>query len=130
PDIDISPIKDEFAIDSSKRTILWMPTFGEHACSIPHFAVELGKLNNDYNFIVRPHPISFAKKPEDIALLRDNGFRIDSDPLRDMNCLYKIADAVICDYGGSPFGALYLGKKVVLLDVPGSSEWYTVTGTS
>lgn len=130
PEIDTSAIADEFDIDPSRRTILWMPTYGEGACSIPHFATELGKLNEDYNFIVRPHPISFAKSPDDIELLRNCGFRIDSDPLRDMNGLYKVADAVVCDYGGSPFGALYLCKRVVLLDVPGSSDWYTVEGTS
>jgi hypothetical protein len=130
PALDVSAIADEFAIDTAKRTVLWMPTFGEHACSIPHFAEELAKLKDDYNFIVRPHPISFSRKPEDIERLRSSGFQIDGDPLRDMNCLYRVVDAVVCDYGGSPFGALYLGKRVVLLDVPGSSDWYTVKGTS
>ena len=35
-----------------------------------------------------------------------------------MNKLFKVADFVLCDHGGSAFGALYLGKKLVLLKTP------------
>jgi hypothetical protein len=39
-----------------------------------------------------------------------------------MNKLYKAADLVLCDYGGSAFSVIYLGKKLILLDVPGSKK--------
>ena len=39
-----------------------------------------------------------------------------------MNKLYKAADLVLCDYGGSAFSVIYLGKKLILLDVPGSEN--------
>lgn len=130
PDLDVSGILREFEIDPEKRTVLWMPTFGEDACSIPHFAEAIVRLKEHCNFIVRPHPISFSRKTDDIGLLKKLGYRIDSDPLRDMNRLYKIADAVLCDYGGSAFSALYLCKRVALLNVPHSKDWYTVKGSS
>jgi UDP-N-acetylglucosamine:LPS N-acetylglucosamine transferase len=49
-------------------------------------------------------------------------FKIDGDALRDMNKLYKTADLVLCDYGGSAFSVIYLGKKLILLEVPGREK--------
>jgi hypothetical protein len=128
--LDTSREREQFVQDPERRTVLWMPTFGEGACSIPHFATALEPLQRRYNFIVRPHPLSFREAPEDIRLLQSLGFVIDDDALRDMNRLYRIVDAVLCDYGGSAFGSLYLRKRMVLLDVPGSADWYTVRNSS
>jgi CDP-glycerol glycerophosphotransferase (TagB/SpsB family) len=130
PALDVSAERAEFHIDPAKPTVLWMPTFGEGACSIPFFAEALAPLARDFNLVVRPHPLSFRENPEQVELLRRLGFRIDGEATRDMNRLYRIADAVLCDYGGSAFGALYLGKRMVLLDVPGSADWYTVRDSS
>lgn len=121
PGLDTGAVSAEFGIDPGKQTLLWMPTFDmfkDNACSIPFFAKELAALNDDFNIIVRPHPISFRDDPAGIALLESHGFRIDRDPLRDMNALFKVADIVLCDHGGSAFGALYLGKKLVFLKTP------------
>lgn len=130
PALDTTAERREFAIDPDKPTILWMPTFGAGACSIPFFARALAPFASRFNFIARPHPLSFRESPDQVELLRGLGFRIDGEATRDMNRLYRIADAVLCDYGGSAFGALYLGKRMILLDVPGSSNWYTVRGSS
>jgi hypothetical protein len=130
PALDVSAERAEFHIDAAKPTVLWMPTFGEGACSIPFFAVALAPLAEQFNLIVRPHPLSLRENPEQVRLLRDLGFRIDGEATREMNRLYRIADAILCDYGGSAFGALYLGKRMVLLDVPGSADWYTVRDSS
>ncbi|HET7558190.1 MAG TPA: CDP-glycerol glycerophosphotransferase family protein [Rhodanobacteraceae bacterium] len=130
PDLDTSAEAREFSIDPSRRTLLWMPTFGKGACSIPHFAQALAPLRAGHNFIVRPHPLSFRKSPDEIALLRSLGFRLDDQPARDMNKLLKLADVMLCDYGGSAFGAVYLRKRMVLLEVPGARDWYTVRNAS
>ena len=125
-------VSAEFGIDRTKETLLWMPTFDmfhDDVCSIPFFARELAKLNADFNIIVRPHPISFRADQEGIALLESLDFRIDRDAMRDMNPLFKLADAVLCDHGGSAFGALYLGKKLVFLKTP-SKESATVVKES
>ncbi|HXV12371.1 MAG TPA: CDP-glycerol glycerophosphotransferase family protein, partial [Burkholderiales bacterium] len=112
----------EFELEPARKTILWITTTGEGASSIPSFAKPISGLMDRHNVIVRPHPIAFRAEPRDIELLRSLNFKIDSDPLRDMNKLYKAADIVLCDYGGSAFSAIYLGKKLILLDVPGSDK--------
>lgn len=130
PGLDVSAEREEFRIDPNKKTILWMPTFGEGICSIPYFAAAMSGLIDAYNFIVRPHPISFVENPKDIALLESLGYRIDRDSVRNTSKLYKLADAVLCDQGGSAFGALYLGKRLVLLEVPNARDWYSTRNSS
>lgn len=130
PALDTSAEAREFSIDPARKTLLWMPTFGKGACSIPHFARALAPLRERYNFVVRPHPLSFRKSPDEIALLRSLGFLLDDQPARDMNKLLKLTDVMLCDYGGSAFGAVYLRKRMVLLEVPGARDWYTVRNAS
>jgi hypothetical protein len=122
PHLEIDSVVREFGIDPTKKTLLWITTTGEGASSIPSFARPISGLTDRHNVIVRPHPIAFRAEPRDIELLRSLNFKIDSNPLRDMNKLYKAADFVLCDYGGSAFSVIYLGKKLILLDVPGSEK--------
>jgi len=120
-DLNVSEVVAEFGIDPLKKTVLWMPTFDafkDDVCSIPHFSNQLAQLKSSFNLIVRPHPISFRLDIEGIQLLESLGFNIDRDAMRDMNMLFKVADTVLCDHGGSAFGALYLGKKLVFLQTP------------
>lgn len=128
--LDTSGLVREFEIDPARKTILWMTTTGEGASSIPGFARPISGLMDQYNVIARPHPIAFRAEPGNIELLRSLNFKIDADALRDMNKLYKAVDFVLCDYGGSAFGAIYLGKKLILLDVPGSKACSWVANTS
>jgi CDP-Glycerol:Poly(glycerophosphate) glycerophosphotransferase len=122
PALETDTLLNEFDVDRTKKTILWITTTGAGASSIPSFARSISGLLDQYNVIVRPHPIAFRAEPDDIELLRSLHFKIDSDALRNMNKLYKVADFVLCDYGGSAFSAIYLGKKLILLDVPGSKK--------
>lgn len=120
-DLKTDSIVAEFGIDPRKKTLLWMPTFDafkDNVCSIPFFAETLARLKVDFNIIVRPHPISFREDPAGIELLQSLNFNIDSDPMRDMNALFRVADTVLCDHGGSAFGALYLSKKLIFLKTP------------
>jgi hypothetical protein len=117
--LDTKKVAKEFSIDPSKKTILWMPTMGVDASSsIPYFAIAISGLKKRYNVIVRPHPMSFAHEKENIELLHKYKFKIDELSYRDMNKLYKSVDIVLCDFGGTPFGCLYLGKPFVILKVP------------
>jgi CDP-glycerol glycerophosphotransferase (TagB/SpsB family) len=95
-----------------------MPTLGGDYSSIPRFAEKLKHLIGSYNFIIRPHPLSFVQEPDYIALLERCGYLIDRNAIRDMNSLYKVADIVLADNGGSPFSAIFMGKNVVFLEVP------------
>ena len=117
-DIDLTPIKDEFAIDANKKTILWMPTLGGDYSSIPIFAESLSHLISKYNVVVRPHPFSFVQEQDFIELLESFNFNLDRIALRDMNELFGVADVILTDNGGTPFSGIFLGKNVVFLDVP------------
>lgn len=133
PDLNVNELYAEFNIDRNKQTILWMPTydsFNNNVCSIPFFAKSISSLSSEFNIIVRPHPLSFRLDPTGIALLKSLNFKIDSDPTRDMNKSFRLSDFILCDYGGSAFGALYLGKKLVLLNTPTKSDASFVKGSS
>jgi CDP-glycerol glycerophosphotransferase (TagB/SpsB family) len=120
-EIDLTPIRSEFSIDRSKKTILWMPTLGGEYSSIPLFAEALSKLKDKFNIIVRPHPLSFVQEKDFIVILENCNFNIDEVALRDMNELFSIADVILTDNGGTPFSGIFLGKNVVFLDVPDAS---------
>lgn len=128
--LDSQSIIEEFDLDPDKKTVLWMSTLGQGASSIPRYASAIAALRSDYNVIARPHPIAFRQEPENIELLRSLSINIDGSVTRDMNRLYKAVDWVFCDYGGSPFGAIYLGIDLLLLDVPGSEKQFTVVNSS
>lgn len=133
PDLSVDAVSAEFDINPEKETLLWMPTFDmfkDDVCSIPFFARELAKLNADFNIVVRPHPISFRDDPAGIALLESLDFKIDRNSMRDMNPLFKLADVVLCDHGGSAFGALYLGKKLMFLKTPSKESATVIKGSS
>lgn len=118
--LDTSAVREEFGIARDKKTLLWMPTLGGTGSSIPVFAEPLAALADAFDVIVRPHPLSFVQEPEYIAELERLGFRIDRKATRNMNELFKLADLVLADYGGTPFSAIFLGKPLVFLDVPGA----------
>lgn len=117
-DIDLSSIKSEFAIDTTKKTILWMPTLAGDYSSIPIFSEPLSKLKDKYNLIVRPHPFSFVQEKDFIHILESLNFNIDRTAQRDMNELFGLADVILADNGGTPFSAIFLGKNVIFLDIP------------
>ena len=123
PSLCVDEVIDEFEIDRSKQTLLWMPTidmFDDGTCSILGFAKAISKFMTDYNVIVRPHPLSFRLDTDAIEELETLNYKIDRKATRDMNSLYRVTDVVLCDHGGSAFGALYLGKKLIFLKTPGS----------
>lgn len=120
PDLDVSRVREEFGLADGRKTLLWMPTLGGTGSSIPVFAQALAKLTETFNVVIRPHPLSFVQEPEYIAELERLDFRIDRNATRNMNELFKVADVVLADYGGTPFSAIFLGKNLVLLDVPGA----------
>lgn len=122
PGLDVSRVREEFGLVEGRKTLLWMPTLGGTGSSIPVFAQPFAGLFDRFNVIVRPHPLSFIQEPAFIAQLERLGFRIDRNATRSMNELYRVADVVFADYGGTPFSAIFVGKNLFFLDVPGADE--------
>jgi len=122
--------KDEFlqnlGCDPTKKTILWLPTWKELS-SIDHYADAISKLSNEYNVIVKTHPLSLEEEPHKVERLTKMSFTAVITSVFDNAYLYKVSDYIFCDYGGPLFGALYLDKKLLLLNIP-SPENDQLTG--
>lgn len=120
--IDLSSIKEEFNISEEKKTLLWMPTLGGEGSSIPIYAKSISELKKYFNIIVRPHPLSFEQEKDFIDEIKKYNLNLDSNPTRNMNGIFSLADLVVADYGGTPFSAIFLGKNLIFLDVPGADS--------
>ena len=107
----------ELGLDPNKKTVLWLPTWLELS-SLPLFADAMSKLCDHYNVIVKTHPLSASVEPEVLQMLQQYHFTSIITYVYDNLALFRCADFVVCDYGGTPFGALYLDKKLLLLNVP------------
>lgn len=111
----------QYTCDPNKKTILWICTVNIHFSTIETYTPAMEKLLNHFNIIVRPHPLEidpqysrFNQKVLDIVssgifILNDNAYQ-------DMTELYLISDFVVCDYGGSIFSAMYMDKRIILLN--------------
>ncbi len=106
----------ELNLDPNKKTILWLPTWLELS-SVPAFVDSMSALTDEYNIIVKLHPLSAAAEPEKLELLYGRNFTKVITEVYDNLVLFRCADFVFCDYGGTAFGALYLDKPLALLNI-------------
>jgi hypothetical protein len=117
-------IYDEIkSIDAAKPLLLWIPTFtqikGEIIDNIEVWAPIIKKLLKKYNVIIRLHPKSVVTtNPEAINCLVKAGFLVDTKKSRNLGILYQSSDLVLADYGGPVLGAVYMKKKLILLNSP------------
>lgn len=109
----------ELGLDPARKTVVWLPTWSSLS-SIEPFAPALVRLQASYNVIVKPHPFTVTDEPARMQALEpfDCVIRepIDNVPL------FQLADFVVCDYGGSAFGAIYTDRNAVLLDLPNAAS--------
>lgn len=115
--VDLSVFRQQLKLDPSKETLLWLPTWKELS-SVPLFADMMATLMDSYNIIVKLHPLSLEEEPEVVAKLMNLPFTAVISAVVDNVFLYLLADKVICDYGGTAFGAIYLDKPLLLLNLP------------
>ncbi|MGN5151335.1 CDP-glycerol glycerophosphotransferase family protein [Aeromonas enteropelogenes] len=116
-----SHICDELGLDKSKKTILWLPTWREIS-SLPLYADVMCALCDEYNVIVKTHPLSARAEPEILKIFEKYDFTKVITHVYDNLKLFQCCDFVVCDYGGTPFGALYLDKNLILLNVPDAEK--------
>lgn len=107
----------ELNLDPQKQTVLWLPTWLELS-SISRFADSMASLCDRYNVIVKTHPLSVNAEPQTLAILDQYQYTAVITRVYDNLSLFRCADYVVSDYGGTAFGAIYLDKKLVLLNVP------------
>uniref|UniRef100_UPI004048548F CDP-glycerol glycerophosphotransferase family protein n=1 Tax=Shewanella baltica TaxID=62322 RepID=UPI004048548F len=108
-------------LDSSKKTILWLPTWRELS-SLNNFSDVMGSLCESYNVIVKTHPLIAAREPSKLRVLKPYNFHSVITHSFDNLELFRLADMVVCDYGGTAFGAIYLDKPLLLLNLPDAEK--------
>lgn len=104
--------------DPDRQLLLWLPTVGE-LCSLDVYGDQLAGLNERYNVVVKPHPLTLTQAPATIERLKFLGFKVIEDRLLNNARLIKLADFVVTDYGGSLFAAIHLDTNIVLLNMTG-----------
>lgn len=122
---------NKFKCDLKKPTILWICTVSRYFSTILTYKKYIEMLTDKYNVILRPHPIEvdpkqnrFNKKVFDV--LNSKKFFVNKNPSQNMTELYSISDYVFCDYGGSIFSTLYLGKNILLLNHENANKDETI----
>lgn len=110
-----------------KQTILCVFTVSRYFSTIELYVDVLAQLTGRFNVILRPHPMEinkeFSRYNSKVKKIVDAGiFSVSDDPSQEMADLYLISDYVVCDYGGSIFSALFVNKRILLLNHPDASQ--------
>ncbi|NMH59634.1 CDP-glycerol glycerophosphotransferase family protein [Alteromonas ponticola] len=114
-------IKRELGLDERRKTIVWLPTWKELS-SIDKFAPAMSLLSTKYNVIVKTHPLAAEEEPERVNKLKEFKFTKVITEIYDNLNLYTVSDWVVADYGGPAFGAIYLDKPLLLLNMPNAED--------
>src|SRR5690606_22546509 len=102
------------ALDPSKRTILYLPTWGDLS-SANAFAGALGELSRQFNVVVVPHHMTPLKDRTKATLAEGLIHAREIGPMLDpVLHLLDAADLVVSDMSGAIFDGLYCHKPVVL----------------
>lgn len=116
--IEINALKDKYAIDKSKKTILYAPTWRDNEYSAKDgythkLALDIEKLQkqigNDFQILLRSH--YFISSIFDTNKYDD--FIIDVSKIDDINELYVISDMLITDYSSVFFDYSILKKPIL-----------------
>ncbi|NNE04387.1 MAG: CDP-glycerol--poly(glycerophosphate) glycerophosphotransferase [Xanthomonadales bacterium] len=114
-EIDTRQVATELGLEAARKTVLWLPTWAELS-SIDTFVDSIAALNEEFNLLVKVHPLTATREPARMKRLANAGIQTMADINRDNVELFAVADFVLCDYGGSAFGAIYMDKNLLLLN--------------
>lgn len=113
----------ELALDPQAPTILYLPAISSYDGTLKQSLHLMRELSKDYQVLIQGHPLVSEQDKEVYKILQklDGVIVIDRDEA-DTAELMQCADFVIGDYGGYPFGAIYLDRPVILIDKPGRNH--------
>lgn len=123
-----SELHARYESDPLKKTIVWLPTW-KTLSSVGYFDEEISQLSENYNVIVKLHPLMSESEPQRVETLKEYKFTHLITDTSDNLPLYQIADFMLFDYGGPPLAGIYTDKKLILLNVP-EAESDDLTGES
>jgi hypothetical protein len=103
--------------DPDRPTLAWLPTWAEHS-SIDAFVDLVAALRDTFNVLVKVHPVTARTETERMARIAAAGLTVVDGTQSDNIEVFHAADIIAADYGGSPFGAIYADRDLVLLNTP------------
>lgn len=118
--LDREKLLQEMGCDPGKPTVAWLPTWGELS-SVEHYSDAIAELKDGYNLLVKLHPGCYSNDKQ-MEAIRKHDIPLLADTSINNVKLFYVADYVLADYGGSPFGAIYTGKKLLLLNATGALD--------
>jgi CDP-glycerol glycerophosphotransferase (TagB/SpsB family) len=110
-------------VSTDKKTILWITTVSTKFSTIETYETAIKNLSNNYKVILRPHPLEINPKSPRFKqnvwdIVNSGKFLTNIKSSENLNDLYALADIVLVDYGGAIYSAVYLEKRVLLLNHP------------
>ena len=125
-------ILEKLGIRTDKPILVYYPTWDEHS-SIHDYAVEIGKLRDEFFVVAKPHhcTLRLEEKAEDRKLLKDNSDLV-VEMVGDLSELAAITDLAICDaMSGAMCEVAFLNRKAHMLAIMESGtreEFYVDPG--
>ena len=110
---EIAKIKRELGINESKKTILYMPTWGELG-SFNSLVKPLSDLKNKYNVMIKMHHNNDARYKDWKKIAKQAGIEFLYDGESDQLKLLSVSDLVISDYSGAIFDAMHAEVPILL----------------
>jgi CDP-Glycerol:Poly(glycerophosphate) glycerophosphotransferase len=110
----------ELGLDASKKTILFMPTYGELG-SFAELVAPLGAMAERYNVIVKMHHNNEKNGRSWVDVAKNHGLPHLMHGDADQPTLLSVSDLVVSDFSGAIFDAVY-AKVPVLLYQPNASD--------
>jgi predicted O-linked N-acetylglucosamine transferase (SPINDLY family)/capsular polysaccharide biosynthesis protein len=112
---------EQHGCDPEKPVVVWLPTWRDLS-SVGIYDEAIAGLMDQYNVVIKLHPLMAVDDPQRAAGLDRHGFTHVIRDSRDNLPLYQLADFLLCDYGGPAFGGIYTDKNLLLLNVPGAVD--------
>jgi len=119
--LDKADLHSRYGCDPLKKTVVWLPTW-KTLSSVTHFDAEISALTDQYNVIIKLHPLMPESEPERVAALQQHYFTHVITDSSDNLPLYQLADFMLFDYGGPPLAGIYADKNFILLNVDGAID--------
>ncbi len=112
--------RNSIIVMRQKKTVVWLPTW-QTLSSVGAFNHEISLLTQQYNVVIKLHPLMASHEPERVDELKRYKYTHLITDSSDNFPLYQLAYFMLFDYGGPPLAAIYTDKNLILLNVPNAN---------
>jgi len=110
---DKAKLSRELDLDPTKKTLLYMPTWGELG-SFDALVKPIANLQSRYNVILKMHHNNDAKVPEWLVTAKKENIKHIYDGSADQLKLLCASDLIISDFSGAIFDGMFANKPILL----------------